>query len=267
MLRQKCFVLQIACWFFTDSLESIKDPVNKKRILEEQREHKDIIFTPIGNGVKFGERFLHLLMWGKANYDFKYIIRTDDDIMICIDHLMWDLPNFPSNSVHYGWMHCQMVNVVYIDEGFSMYSNDLVERYLSQKGDKIMCHPFGDQQVAVWEHSLGLKGPDVYRPDNNRIHHHPPASYDKRMKTALNICDTFIGIHGVYKDDALEFWKKRGTGNFNKYPANKPNDFCPHYPNVNINIFGGMYHHDPKLCSSNPRWALEHHSKYAGREK
>ena len=62
--------------------------------------------------------------------------------------LMWDLPNFPSTDVHYGWMHCQMPNVVYIDEGFSMYSTDLVERYLSQEGGKIMCHPFGDQQVA-----------------------------------------------------------------------------------------------------------------------
>ena len=56
--------------------------------------------------------------------------------------------------------------------------------------------------------------------------HHPPASYDNGMKAASNICDNFIAIHGVYKDDALHFWKRRGSGHFNKYPAKKPMNFC-----------------------------------------
>ena len=259
--------MQIACWFFTDSLESITDPKDKERILQEQKEHNDIIFTPIGNGIQFGLRFLHLLMWGRANYDFKFIARVDDDIMVCIDHLMWDLLNFPQTNVHYGWMHCQMQNVVYIDEGFSMYSKDLVERYLTQNGEEIMCHPFGDQQVAVWDHSLGIKGPDSYKPDNDRIHHHPPASYDNRLSHMPDICDKFIAIHGVYKDDALKFWERRGNGRFNKYPAKQPNNFCPHYPNVNISIFTGGLHHDPKRCSLNETWQLEHHKKFDGRPR
>ena len=226
-----------------------------------------MIFTPIGNGVKFGMRFLHLLMWGKANYDFKYIIRADDDIMVFIDHLMWDLSNFPSTDLHYGWMHCNKPNIVYIDEGFSMYSNDLVERYLSQKGDKILCHPFGDQQVAVWEHSLGIKGPDVYKPDNNRIHHQPPASYHRGIKNATSICDNFIAVHGVYKNDVVSFWKRRGDGHFNKYPAKKPSSFCRHHPNFNITVVDDIYNYTPKACSSNPRWTLDNRRKYNGRER
>lgn len=233
----------------------------------EQHRHHDIVFSPVGRGIQFGFRFLHLIQWGKANYDFRYIMRIDDDIMLCLDHLLWDLPNFPLQRVHYGWMHCQGQNLVYIDEGVSMFSKDVVEKFLSQNSDQIMCHPFGDQQVAVWEQTLRMSPSVYYMPDNNRIHHHPPASYDNNMKQKRDLCDNYIAIHGVYKNDMLEFWKRRGRGMYRKYSRKSTGDFCPYYPNVNINLFGGMYHHEPKPCSSKPHWNLDIYKKYPGRER
>ena len=232
----------------------------------EQQQHDDIIFSPIGRGIQFGLRVLHLMQWGKENYDFKYLMRIDDDIMLCVDHLLWDLPNFPLQSVHYGWLHCQGMKLVYIDEGMTMFSNDVIEKFLSQKSNETLCHPFGDQQIAIWEQKLGLIG-TILRPDNDRIHHTPPASRSKQLKNNTNLCNHYIAIHGLYANDMLEFWQRRGNKSYNSFVEKGSKAFCKYKPFLRWQSFFGIYRQEPKPCALRSKGNLQNHTWYHGRER
>lgn len=232
----------------------------------EQRQYEDVIFSPVGRGIQFGLRFLHLMQWGKENYDFKYIMRIDDDIMLCLDHLLWDLPNFPLTSVHYGWLHCQGEKLVYIDEGMAMFSSDVIETFLSQKSNETLCHPFGDQQIAIWEQELGLIR-TILRPDNDRIHHTPPASRSKALRNNNNLCNRYIAIHGLYANDMIEFWQRRGNKSYNSFVEKGSKAFCRYEPALRWQSFGGIYRQEPKPCALGPQWDLHNHTRYRGRER
>ena len=187
--------------------------------------------------------------------------------MVCVDHLLWDLPNFPPVNVHYGWLHCNTEDIVYIDEGVSMFSNDVIEKFLSQKADKILCHPYGDQQISIWEQELGLDETGIIRSDNDRIHHSPPASYYPPFKKMANLCDHYIALHGVYKKDMYLFWKKRGHGthrNYSRYSEIKTSKICPYKPYLNWTITEGMYRQQPRPCSAKPKWQTR--TLHQGRE-
>ena len=269
LLRSSCILIffifvQVACWFMTDSLESITDEKVKNKVLKEQKAYKDLLFSPVKNGILFGYRFLYLTQWGMANYNFEYLLRIDDDILFCIDHLLWDLPNFPKENLHWGFLQCQAPRIVYIDEGMCMFSRDIIVKFLSQKPEAILCHPFGDQTITIWEQSIRLDRNTLFHPET-RLHHHPPASYVKRFKTMNNICDNYIYLHGVYKSDMVDFWKRRGNGRYNKYVHKKPKELCPHEPFMDWRAFGGIYHQDPKPCINKPTWNLGF-SSYPGRE-
>ena len=257
---------QVSCWFFTDKLASIGKQKTKWKLLMEQRDHDDIIFSQVGRGIQFGLRFLHLIQWGNANYDFKYLMRIDDDILLCLDHLLWDLPNFPLQNVHYGWLHCQGKMLVYINEGMTMFSNDLIERFLSQKTNETLCHPFGDQQIAIWKQELGLNG-TILKSDNDRIHHSPPASRSKLLKNNTNLCNKYIAIHGLYANDMLEFWQRRGNKSYNLFIDKGPKAFCRYKPSLRWQSFGGIYRQEPKPCALHPEWNLNNHTAYHGRER
>eukprot|EP00794_Sanderia_malayensis_P004872 gene4872-5511_t len=260
---------RVACWFFTDRIDSISDENIRTAIEQEQSEHGDIIFTPVGRGIEFGFRILYLFQWAKANYNFSFALRTDDDVMLCVDHLLWDLPHFPRRDVHYGWLHCQGDGIVYIDEGIVMFSDDLISKFLAQDGAKMLCHPYGDQQIAIWEQELGLNQTQLIRVDNMRIHHSPPASHEARLKSQVGLCDRYIALHGLYKDDMLEFWARRGDGNATKYSAYTDSivgQHCSHEPFLNWRAMGGMYYQEPKPCRNKPAWNIGGFKVYPGRE-
>ncbi len=264
------FIFKVACWFFTDRFNSITNEKIRSEIQIEQDIHKDIIFTPVNPGMNFGFRFLYLIQWAKANYNFKYALRIDDDVMLCVDHLMWDLPHFPSQDVHYGWLHCQREGIVYVDDGIVMFSKDIIAKFLAQDADEILCHPYGDQQISIWEQEIGLNQTELIRADNERIHNSPPASFDKSLKKRPNLCHYYIAIHGLYKDDLLEFWNRRGNGNgseYSRYTETEVGGFCPFEPYLDWTVMGGMYRQEPKPCHPKPFWDINAAFKmYPGRE-
>ena len=148
-----------------------------------------------------------------------------------------------------------------------MFSNDVIEKFLSQKADKILCHPYGDQQISIWEQELGLDETGIIRSDNDRIHHSPPASYYPPFKKMANLCDHYIALHGVYKKDMYLFWKKRGHGthrNYSRYSEIKTSKICPYKPYLNWTITEGMYRQQPRPCSAKPKWQTR--TLHQGRE-
>ena len=264
-MLQMALSFQVSCWFFTDKRESIGDERTKMQLLMEQKEYKDIKFSSVGGGIQFGLRVLDLMQWGKANYDYKFILRIDDDIMLCLDHLLWDLPNFPLTNVHYGYLSCYRKDFTFIDDATTMYSSDLIDKYLSQKPDKILCHPFADAQVDLWEKILGLDSTIIHA-DNDRIHQDPPASFAANLKKRNDLCDSYISIHGIYGDEMLKFWKRRGAGKFTKYVRKPPSHFCPHPVKLNNSLYNGIPM-PPKPCHQKPTWNMEGYKHYPGREE
>ena len=200
-----------------------------------------------------------------ANYDFNYIMRMDDDILFCVDHLLTDLPHFPKENVHWGYLHCEGYNIVYIDEGMSMFSNDVIVKFLSQNPKEILCHPYGDQTFTIWEQNVGLDLRTLFHP-TSRGQDHPPASYDERFKTMTNICDGYIYLHGVYANDMKKFWERRGNGKYNTYKRRSSSEFCQYKPYLDWRLFGPPWHYEPKPCIGRPRWP-DTETSYSGREK
>lgn len=81
---------KIVCRFFSDSLSTM-DRELKRKMTEEQSKYKDIEFMSVPRGLNFGLRMLWLIDWSINNYDFEYLLRLDDDYLLCLEMLMKDL--------------------------------------------------------------------------------------------------------------------------------------------------------------------------------
>lgn len=80
----------IACRFFTDSLSNV-DRKWKGKLTEEHSKYKDIEFMSVPRGLNFGLRMLWLIDWSIDNYDFEYLLRLDDDYLVCLERLVSEL--------------------------------------------------------------------------------------------------------------------------------------------------------------------------------
>ena len=238
--------------------------------MKEKQIYNDIIFQPIDTGLKFGYRMLYQMQWSVAHYKYKYFLRVDDDALVCLRHLMHDLKYFPATNLQWGHLHCDSDDVIYIDEGLTIFSRDLVLKFLSQNPLKMRCHMFGDQQVAIWINDLNFDAEEIYVHDS-RIHHNPPASKMKEYFHELDdICETHIIIHGVYPGDMEDFWE---VSNRKKvYSEYKPlifRDVCEKPASFYWYALGYPFRYRPKYCIKKPEWnemSLLENGAFAGRE-
>ena len=256
----------MTCWFMTDNLESVDNKTLANEVDQESQREGDMIVSPVPNGLLFGHRLLFLLKWGTEHYNFDYIMRMDDDMMLCVDHLIHDLPMFPTNYFHWGTLHCGGENIVYIDEGITIFSKDVVDVFLNQDPDRMLCHPFGDQTFTLWIQDTDLNCYQLYHADS-RIHHHPPASQISTLKTMKNICDKYIALHGVYHSDMSSFWNRKGNGNFQNYQFKNVTQLCRFKPQYKWDVLEGIYRQRPSLCSDKRRWFNTPRKPYGGREE
>ena len=100
----------IPCLFFTDGQDmsgtKLPDQVYVP-LQQEQLLHKDLILTQSPGGINFARRYLWMLNWAYARYDFKYFLRIDDDYFVCIDRLLRELPHRPRTKLYWGHVHCK----------------------------------------------------------------------------------------------------------------------------------------------------------------
>ena len=109
----------IPCLFFSDSQDMYgnKLPDNIYMPLQqEQLLHKDLILAQSPGGINFALRYLWILNWANARYQFEYFLRIDDDYFVCMDRLLLELPHRSREKLYWGYVHCSPpgIKTVYI---------------------------------------------------------------------------------------------------------------------------------------------------------
>lgn len=235
-------------------IDTITHDKNNDRIRQEIQTERDILISPIQKGMLFGHRILFAMQWTVHHYNFDYLIRSDDDVLLCIDHIVYRSGLIPRKNFMSGVLHCAGEGVVYLDEGIATFSQDVVRTFLSQSPDSMYCHTYGDQTYSTWIKDLKIDANELYYVET-KIHHHPPASRVKRLQNRTRICNNYIALHGVYGNDMRKFWRRRGLPQFsNRTGLMKVKDICPHAPKYDWRKFSGIYRFEPKLCVDHDAW-------------
>ena len=181
---------------------------------------------------------------------------------MCIERLLNELPQRPQKRVVWGHWHCDKPTVVFVDESFILLSFDLIDLFFSWEDETMLCHPFGDQQLAIWLKRASITEGFYDR----RLHHHPPASKISTFKNMRGICNHYMGLHGTYPKDMRKFWsvaddgKKNVTEWISIYP-----EACQFQPYLDWKDIRPPYRYQPKRCIDNPRWA-DRREMWGGRE-
>lgn len=256
---------QVICKFFTDKF--VKSNSSLEQLQRENELNKDMEFLPLSEGIHFGMRLLLTLKWAKMNYEFSYFLRIDDDYFLCIDRLQQELSQLQMSKFIRGYMHCKY-KATRVDEGWMLLSNALIQSFLSRE-DSLLCHAFGDQQVALWLNDE--KNCEIFH--DFRIHHHPPAKEVRRFQNNPFVCQEYIAIHGAYPSQMLTFWNASlQSGHSLKSSENlltPSQKYCPYNGIFDWRFIGSeesWYRLPPKPCRENPSWNLNGIS-YLGRQR
>ena len=236
--------------FFTDGLQLKEE--QKLKLLKEVKSSKDIMFSPIeSDAMVFGERFLYQIMWAKAKFNFQYLLRLDDDYFVCMERLLNELHFRPKKELSWGRYHCHDQNLVYMDESWALFSEDVIEKFLAQNLRSMLCHPFGDQTFTLWINATGVNLTDF---DDYRLHYWPPASKLEGFFSMTDACDEFMGVHGSYPDLMQYLWRNSNDGPKNITELTLLRNTCS-FPKVfDVIGFSGIYKYKPKLCLERARW-------------
>ena len=216
-------------------------------------------------------RLVWMLQWFVNNYDFEYFLRVDDDYFICFDRLIYDLQFRPKNGLYWGWVHCRK-DVIRVDEGWMILSRDIVDESLSKVNTTLICHPFGDQTVALWlkETKLSI----TWFPDNRRIVHQA-TSFNEKKYMQPNFCRKYLAMHGAYTIQMLKYWiLSRDYSNQQHQQTEKYfvpripefTSFCKFNRTFDLNAFWPHVRFEGKLCKDNPSWSISN-QKFIGREE
>ena len=197
--------------------------------------------------MEFGLRFLNQIEWAKANFDFQYLLKLDDDYFVCLKRIIAELPSRPTSNLVWGHFHCE-AGITWVDEGFVIFTGDVIHKFLAQDENKMLCHPFADQQIGLWMKNLTKR----YFHDP-RLHHDPPASFMPKFKNMSNVCDSYVGVHGTYENQMRKFGQRDNDG---EKPAMATPDFSRYCRTTRFDhrVFGAKYNFQPRPCIENPTW-------------
>ena len=245
-----------------------KDSKYLNQINREFEQYKDLEFQVLGGGVEFGKRFLYQMLWAVRNFDFDYFLRLDDDYFICADKLINELPMPPIPLFHWGWVHC-LNGITRPEESVILLSSSVIKLFLLQDPEKMRCHPWADQMIALWVEDLQLKHILLYRTDR-RLHHEPPAHSMPKLLNETNICQKHLGLHGSYPETMRTLWRNRGTYNLINETLVQNSDVCRSDLKFGWNNFRAFWSYPPKLCKINPTWETSKQgngSSFGGRQE
>ena len=182
---------------------------------------------------------------------------------------MHDLRFRPKTALYWGFVHCKR-KIVRVDEAWLVLSADLIQEILAKSNSSLLCHPYGDQAVAMWMNNSTKN--ITYFMDNKRIVH-KSAGRDQRFFTK-DVCERFISLHGTYPSSMRRFWLvSHKLRRLNKHaivystPAIQPfHEQCKHSPIFDYTGFNLKYRFKPRPCSEKPRWTLISR-RHGGREE
>ena len=140
-----------------------------------------------------------------------------------------------------------------VDEGFVIVSNDLAQQFLREQNKTLMCHPYGDQAMAMWINNI----PGVTYFGDPRVHH-AVAARDQILRNYKDICGKFLAIHGSYPVEIEKFWLRvLSKGTMKNYPIPAITYPCGAMSRTfDYMSFYGMFNAEPKPCRNNPTWSI-----------
>ena len=106
---KQCKEKEIPCFFFTDGQDVRGNKLSENVYIPLQQEqllHEDLILAQSPGGINFALRYLWMLNWANARYQFEYFLRVDDDYFVCIDRLLYELPHRSKDKLYWGYVHC-----------------------------------------------------------------------------------------------------------------------------------------------------------------
>ena len=254
VILRNIFLLQpdVECIFLTDNLNSSHE--SYPQVMREQDEFGDMRFQNIVGGFLFGLRYIYHLVYAFLNYDFQYILRTDDDYFICLDRLLYELPSRTLPMFHWRYVHLDRPSVIRPDESIAMFSKDVIIRYLFQDPSTLYCHAMGGQQVVLWTANLNIK--KIFRHDS-RLLHDDIIRNAKAVLSKKSLCEKYIGIHRLLPNYMMHFWKYRYSSNskFHFKGNLMTNSRLFDTRGVfNWNDFGPEARYEPQLCIKKSVW-------------
>ena len=241
----------------TDGLS--KDEAQRTLLQQEKNTYRDLELQPLQGGREFGFRLLNHIKWGMAKFNFRYLLRIDDDYFLCLKSLLFELPTRPKKTLVWGHFHCD-AGITWIDESFMIFTKDIIHEFLSQNESTMLCHPHADQQVGLWLENIPAK---QYFHDR-RLYHDPPASFSRKFDNISNVCNSYLGLHGTYVEKMRYFGRNSNDGIKRIVPVENFSGFCP-TTHFDHRVFSPPYFFEPKPCRDNPTWNLES-KMYVGRE-
>lgn len=249
----QCSSEEVVCRFFTDSLFDM-EPNVRSVLVNESNQYGDLEFMPIPKGYNFGLRLLWLMEWSAERYEFDFFLRMDDDYFVCLKRLLFEIPFRPQKRLYWGYVHCEVEGLVRIDEGFLLLSEDLVLEF-TRKRNKLLCHPFGDQTVAIWMNDVK----NVIFFHDPRIFHDVSAKVPE-FKSFDKMCLKYISLHGSYLHEMLLYWETSSKENHSTFwvPSIQPiSNLCPLSTRFDWRAMGGPpYGYEPKPCVLKPLWDI-----------
>lgn len=258
-----CKRLGIPCWIFTDALDMYGKKLPSHIYIPLQQEkylHGDLILAESPGGINFARRYLWIAQWANERYNFEYFLRVDDDYFICMDRLLLELPVRPKEKLYWGHVHCQPEGGIRVDEGFVIVTNDLVQEFLREEKHSLMCHPYGDQAMAMWINNIS----GVTYFGDTRVHHGVSAN-DNFLQYYSDICYNFLALHGSYPVEIERFWlTEQSMPRTKDYAIPGISYPCEGQDRTyDYESFLGMYHAEPIPCKNLPSWNISQF--YGGR--
>ena len=166
--------------------------------------HGDMVLSPpdvAGGYWNSMPRFLFQIKWFRERYRFDYFLRIDDDGFLCLDSVMRDLEHAPTHHFFWGKYFCLQGKVV-ADENFMLFSQDLIEFFLSS-ALRINEKATFAAHFGLWQHMMDLQVLD----DRGRIHAQQGwlkhAKYMQDGKNVKDFCQNHIWSHHVRHENVF----------------------------------------------------------------
>ncbi|XP_068677014.1 uncharacterized protein [Montipora foliosa] len=242
---------EVRCKFFTDGIQIPKQ--DKVNLANEKNIYKDIEFQPVVGGRTFGLRYLYQMMWAAVKYKFTYFLRLDDDYFLCLERLKFELRHRPTKILSWGRYHCG-TGLIYMDEAWTLFTHDVIVRFLSQDPQRILCHPHADQQLPIWINSVFNKSDNLIHFDDQRLHLSKGPEKVKMFEKLTNACDSFMGIHGSSPELMQRFWKYSNDNAKEVTALTGILQTCKKPFAFDVSRMGKAFRFDPRPCIQNPQW-------------
>lgn len=218
----------------------------------------------------FAARLLWILQWISTRYNYQYFLRIDDDHFLCLERLLFDLPFRPNRALYWGFVHCRP-NIVRVDEGWLILTKDLVDEILNKADTTLLCHPYGDQAVALWMNNSTYNV--TYFVDNQRIIH-KTTGYDPKYYKKT-VCEEYLSLHGVFHHEMRKLWlishklyraRLNSMPQYNITPIIPFEKLCPYSKVFSTEGFYPEYRFEPRPCRMKPSWSISR-SEHVSREE